>query len=1007
MVENPIKAVFSEYFKDGVSFIQRLSDGAFTIDPDNVQKEVEHKRGTRTKKYAKSLCNVVRHTLNDRYCRIGSPGLKLALFPHQETALAAMLEIEHKRVITFKNGYKIAYNAAVYSDPPGVGKTITVLALIKLSPTPRMYPDINILPIENPSMNSVASIRTRYKTILHPTLIFMGSSVIKQWEQAITQFTDLKYFSVYTIKELRKLLELMAESSRDHAAGINLYDIVLVKNGKITRKLEGLPLGIPLNSCNRTAVSYIYNVLANMNMTFKRCAYDDFDTVILPENATTIFANFTWLISSTRKTARDYGGQKYESKLTTAGRLATIKYGCGTLVKNSVLFQLLNVRNSIEYICSTAQQNIIKYHLVKSKNHAAAVINMIGDLKSDEKFMEMLNGDAFKQAANAVGMSEQPIVNIFISILGHRYKEFRTADVALKRANDIENIIDILPDLPDGHKKTFSKKEFMSLEVPEYRYNNLKTLVSDIRAEYIPIYNDAGKAIERTKANLREGECIICFTAFKDAGGIIINKCCCSAFCDSCGYTMQKFADRFQGKGTCAKCRRDLSIKDLIYIDKNFDIEAILNNQFEDEKEESSDEKSPDVADAGADNAEDVLPEELPDVKVIATDEGTMVFSCVPYNNEAQTTRDEWMNRIKQYKETHPERPKDKYEHAINIIHGHTEPCEDQRFDISILNISQGAHYTVEPAIRKVLIFANFKETLDNTKAALTAAKIIFWELFGGYRELTHIANSFTACNQPCALVINSTLRCSGLNLQTATDLIFMHKIIDPNMETQVIGRGHRIGRTSSLNVWYNLYEDEIADMKGKYHMRFLTDSEIVEEKDFEMGKKVHVINSVQGADAENKHEAPQKSDGKLDKSPVAKKVSRKPAKKVARKPRKIESSSESDDDANVEPAADDTVHIDDANIGPAADDTVHINDDDEDQTKGKKNAPLSESELQKIWLHTVGTMEDMDQFIIDENLGPDFAEFIAEGLYFENLSAAQSDLYMRMLEKFRNTCMQ
>ncbi len=867
MAENPLKALFSEYFKDGVSLAQRLCESKFVIEKDFVQKEIEQKRRTRTKKHITSLCNVVRYSLDEKYCRISSPGLKLSLFPHQETALAAMLELEHKRVMTFRDGTKIAYNAAVYSDPPGVGKTITVLALIKLSPTPRLYPDINILPTDGLKKDFVSAIRTRYKTILNPTLIFMGSSVIKQWEQMIEQFTDLKYFSVYTIKELRKLLEMMAQSSLNPASGINMYDIVLVKNGRITRKLDELPLGIHLNSCNEGVVSYIYNVLANMNMVFKRCVMDDFDTVVLPDNATTLLANFTWLISSTRKTAREYTGEKYENKVTTAGQLSTIKYGCGNLVRNSVLFQLLNVRNNIPYICDTARQNIIKYHLVRSKNHAAAVINMIGDLKSDEKFMEMLNGDAFKQAANAVGLSKQPIVNIFISILGNRYKDFRGADVALKRATDIENILDVLPDVPDGHKKTFSKKEFLSLVVPEYRYANLKSLIHEIRVEYTAIYNESGKAIERTKANLREGECIICFTTFKNAEGIIINKCCCSAFCSTCGYTMQKFADRFQGKGTCAKCRSDLSIKDLIYIDKNFDIEAILNNQFEDENanedadaDADGDEKKnseSDIKIEAADEDGDVLPEDydVVDEMVQLMDE-RISFAFRPHNDESQTTRAEWLRRIKEYKSAHTEQPKDKYEYATNIIFGNTEPCKSERFDVSIMNISQGAHYTPEPEIRKVLIFANFEETLGNVKTALNAEKIIFWELCGGYRELMNIANSFTACNQPCALVINSTLRCSGLNLQTATDLVFMHKIIDSNVETQVIGRGHRIGRTSSLNVWYNLYEEEVTDMQRKYNMRFLQAKELEEEKEFEDGKKTHVINSVQGADNENEHAA-------------------------------------------------------------------------------------------------------------------------------------------------------
>ena len=57
--------------------------------------------------------------------------------------------------------------------------------------------------------------------------------------------------------------------------------------------------------------------------------------------------------------------------------------------------------------------------------------------------------------------------------------------------------------------------------------------------------------------------------------------------------------------------------------------------------------------------------------------------------------------------------------------------------------------------------------------------------------------------------MINSTNYCSGLNLQTATDLVFMHKIRDRSTEIQVIGRGQRLGRNSTLKVWYLLFDNE------------------------------------------------------------------------------------------------------------------------------------------------------------------------------------------------------
>ena len=91
----------------------------------------------------------------------------------------------------------------------------------------------------------------------------------------------------------------------------------------------------------------------------------------------------------------------------------------------------------------------------------------------------------------------------------------------------------------------------------------------------------------------------------------------------------------------------------------------------------------------------------------------------------------------------------------------------------------------------------------------LDAEKINYWKLGGTHKEINNIVELFTNCKKMCVLIINSTKHCAGLNLQSATDLIFAHKIIDVNVETQVIGRGQRIGRTSSLRVHYIMYQNE------------------------------------------------------------------------------------------------------------------------------------------------------------------------------------------------------
>jgi SNF2 family DNA or RNA helicase len=109
----------------------------------------------------------------------------------------------------------------------------------------------------------------------------------------------------------------------------------------------------------------------------------------------------------------------------------------------------------------------------------------------------------------------------------------------------------------------------------------------------------------------------------------------------------------------------------------------------------------------------------------------------------------------------------------------------------------------------KVLIFANYEETLDKINIILIENEIKYWKLGGTHSSINNIVDEFTKYEGKCALIINSIRHCAGLNLQMCTDLVFAHKIFDANIETQVVGRGQRLGRLSTLRIHYMFYENE------------------------------------------------------------------------------------------------------------------------------------------------------------------------------------------------------
>jgi SNF2 family DNA or RNA helicase len=125
--------------------------------------------------------------LNDKFAKIEKiPGLKTSLYPHQQTTVKAMIDLECCRCYQqidsqTKKKYKISYNAGVLSEPTGSGKTIDVLAVVCYNKLPRMIPDIMQFRLVETNNKFTGYIRRSFKKILNPTLIFVGASVVRQW----------------------------------------------------------------------------------------------------------------------------------------------------------------------------------------------------------------------------------------------------------------------------------------------------------------------------------------------------------------------------------------------------------------------------------------------------------------------------------------------------------------------------------------------------------------------------------------------------------------------------------------------------------------------------------------------------------------------------------------------------------------------------------------------------------------------------------------------------------
>jgi SNF2 family DNA or RNA helicase len=704
------------------------------------------------------------------------PGLKTSLFPHQKPIIKAMVDLERVRTVKLLKDcdsvhlydFDVTTTAGVLSEAVGSGKTVDVLSLILLQKYPKVSPDISNLDLcpatKRTKAQAASVVRRKFHKIMRPTLVFAGVSVVNQWVNAVETFTTLKCFAVYDVRGLQKLVDMMISKE------INKYDIVVVKNGKITRPIKfPSSIHIELKNCGKSTM-FIYNIISNMrSFCWARVVIDDFDTISLPHNAGIVSSLFTWYISSTRKAMSRKTNTNKEFK-TTADMLMYDNYSCGGIMDNNILFYNLNIRNCPYFVQMTSRIDSPKFFAYVFSNPNNQYMGFLGSLGSTQaiEIMEMLNGDAIETAAEQLGIKTTKVADIFELMLGKEFERYTKSVNVLDfikhchTTRDERRPISENPDVDD----TYKKSDLFIKRIIEYKYPNVNALLDTTTEEYTENRKSSSVAIERVKSNIKEGECPICSSDLNDDDEeIIILKCCGIILCGMCCFGTVFLSGCTVGN--CSNCRKVIQFSDLIYLSSGFDLNKIVDEDI-DEVDEDIDEVDEDIEE---------VKEEAPRTKMTA---------------------------------------------ILEIIKG-VIPLERKEVDVSISNLMKGTHVMPEASYNKVLIFANYDETIENIKTSLAAENIDFWKLGGSHKQITTTVDTFTQCKKTCVMIINSTKHCAGLNLQTATDLVFVHKIIDPNIETQVIGRGQRLGRTSQLRVHFMMYQNEFDWMVVRNTIRVIS----------------------------------------------------------------------------------------------------------------------------------------------------------------------------------------
>ena len=729
---------------------------------------------------------------------------KFPLMPYQLSSIYTMDQIEtHKCFSTKTMDYHSS--AAILSNAMGSGKTATVLGLLTYKPVPNYgayYPiSVNCYPNTERGRKSYSQpvnviLRTHH-VALRPALIFVGYGVLSQWASEVMKFNPaLRFFTVDGIHTLKKFYDIL------HSGKINNYDLIIIKNKTVSGTWEWKH-----GEMNEGIVDYkiksIYNMISVIcrNVCFTRLIVDDFDTIGVPPIAGNINAIFTWFLSSTKKTIS-------KRVLTNTDHMSVDTFlhhnniAYSDITKNTVLYKLFNVRVSLDYYKTYTNVGRPNFFYYKFTNPSGKVMDLINCMAGDKisEIMEALNGDAIDEAARLAGIEASDPNQIFKALLQKNYENMAVAKTVLDHFEEYFDQLDIddLPSFADNPDQTdtYTRKDLRNRRPLEWRYPGIRSLLSEEKEKWQASFDECSACLERFKSSVKDDECLVCNCELDDEDENYAILPCCKiiihADCAVRGCSFRK-GTMDNAQTIVGRCPFDKShivpLEKLCYIKGGFDLSQIDESKFE--------------------------------------EDGDAVTSAMT----AQERKD-----------------RSKYDAILDIIQGINAP-EQTSINLRITNLLVGReklgdpdYLTKAPNVRnslrelgvgamtarhlsnwmflnaqpRVLVFANFDETLDKIEDMLKTHGLNYARLGGTTQQINETVALFQT-GVLNTLLIKSEKYCSSLNLQQATDLIFAHHIKDDNVQSQVAGRIQRTGRSCNARIHFMVYDNEIGILKTKY----------------------------------------------------------------------------------------------------------------------------------------------------------------------------------------------
>jgi len=754
------------------------------------------------------------------------PGFKGELFPPQKTFLAATLALENFPALKILNHEldfawepllqtKVLIIKAVLS----FGKTVLALAHICAQRVPMRLPEqlpMSTYPLRTFKNLNRADIRAgnydpvgigflpectvRYSRFLPLTVVAAASSVISQWEENITRFTDLRYFIIENVRSLRTF------NTMYRAGEVANLDLLLVKAGRVTTsfKLPGEPPRLG-KSKNRSLFEALARILEGV--TVARHIIDDYDTLKLGRDDCFLPAMFTWLISATRRQTNTSNpvqcGQRTVEEFFRDNLPTKSPIMCAS--QDDILNNAFSINCDPSYVDEYINSCEVGFRRIFVRGgHAAAILR---DLEVPAEVIEMINADAPGAAAQALGIAAGSVADIVRRVVGNHIDKLRQAVRAIAR---VESVSEELQELPPGETTPATIRELrtaiksgtdgevkLAVSVVNCYNQRVRTALTSIRewAEEQKVKH--GITLNRMRDNIREGCCQCCTIPFNEdddeeaEAAYILAGCCQIIVCEPCitrtNLRIKSFLTR------CPNCAQDINVAtDLVRVGAELDLEAALNDESVAEPES--------VETEPVGEAESVGEAEL---KRGPEDE--------PYRGpEAAAIVEE----VERYHAMLNELGNPKLKALIQLLRDDEIECiRDVATAPFIDRLLSGRKNILWPddKPRKYFIFTMHPESTNLIAETLERFEIGFSILRGSRAQKDEALRRFRTEVSVC--LATAARDCAGVHAPYISHTIFYHRVVDKNIEYQVAGRGQRVGREYNHQVTSLINEAEAEDL--------------------------------------------------------------------------------------------------------------------------------------------------------------------------------------------------